>query len=82
MVIRNNSIILIKERELDRDVNYVEQKIDNQFLELTGLKDFDGCEIYPQFENDYNSHNQTLKLKNNFRIIDVEVAKSEIVLNL
>ena len=38
LTIRNNRISLFKAERLSQSTNYIEQKIDNQFPELRGLK--------------------------------------------
>ena len=47
----------------------IEQKIDQRFPELEGIKYCDSCNMYLDKNNSYNKHVETLKHRNNVRLI-------------
>ena len=47
----------------------MEQKIDNQYPEPEGIKYCDSCDMYLDNNTEYNKHIETLKHRNNARLV-------------
>ena len=54
----------------------IEQKIDEQYSELEGIKYCDSCDMYLDINTAYNNHVTTLKHKNNVKLKDGEIIKN------
>ena len=54
----------------------IEQKINEQYSELEGIKYCDSCDMYLDNNTAYNKHVTTLKHKNNVRLNDGEIIKN------
>ena len=51
----------------------IEQKIDNQYPELEGIKYCDSGDMYLDNNTEYNKHIETLKHRNNVRLVNGEI---------
>ena len=54
----------------------IEQKVNEQYSELEGIKYCDSCDMYLDNNTAYNKHVATLKHKNNVRLNDGEIIKN------
>ena len=54
----------------------IEQKIDNQYPELEGIKYCDSCDMYLDNNTEHAIHMDTLKHKNNVRLVNGEIIKN------
>ena len=54
----------------------IEQKLDEQYLELDGIKFCDSCEMHLDNNTAYIKHATTLKHRNNVRLVNEEIVKN------
>ena len=73
---RNKIIESAKEDGIKFTNEDIEQKINEQYSELEGIKYCDSCDMYLDNNTAYNKHVTTLKHKNNVRLNDGEIIKN------
>ena len=54
----------------------IEQKLDEQYSELDGIKFCDSCAMYLDYNTAHNKHVTTLKHRNNVRLVNDEIVKN------
>ena len=54
----------------------IEQKINNRYLELEGIKDCDSCDMYLDNNTEHAKNMDTLKHRNNVRLVNGEIIKN------
>ena len=54
----------------------IEQKIDNQYPELEGIKYFDSCDMYLDNNTEHTKHMDTLKHRKNVILVNGEIIKN------
>ena len=54
----------------------IEQKIDNQYLELEGIKYCDSCDMYLDNNTEHAKHMDTWKHRSNVRLVNGEIVKN------
>ena len=73
---RNKIIESANEDGIKVTNEYIEQKIDNQYPELEGIKNCDRCDMYLDNNTEYAKHMDTLKYRNNVRLVNGEIIKN------
>ena len=69
---RNKIIESVNEDGIKVTNEDIEQKIDNQYPELEGIKFCDSCDMYLDNNTEYNNYIETLKHRNNTRLVNGE----------
>ena len=76
LYIRNKIIESANEDGIKLTNKDIEQKLDEQYPELDGIKFCDSCDMYLDNNTAFNKHATTLKHRNNVRFVNGEIVKN------